>query len=86
MSGQTHLHWTWQPVTSLHPQQQIGTSLAITASPQSHLSPPLLLLPKHLPACTAAASQLHDRCGLRECSPAMLLHGPLADQLEGVQS
>ena len=55
-------------------------------SPQPQPAPPLLLLPKHLPACTVAASQLHDRYGLRECSPTMLLHGPLADQLEAMKS
>ena len=32
---------------------------------------PSHLLPKHLPACTIATSQLHDRYGLR---PTMLLH------------
>ena len=63
-----------------------GGQPASTAPPQSQPQPPPLLLPKHLPACTVAASQLHDRYGLRECSPTMLLHGPLADQLEAMQT
>ena len=63
-----------------------GGQAGSTATPQSQPAPPPLLLPKHLPACTVAASQLHDRYGLRECSPTMLLHGPLADQLEAMQS
>ena len=54
-----------------------------------HLSlrrPLLPLLPKHHLASTVAASQLHDRYGISNGSPTMLLHAPLADQLEAMKS
>ena len=87
---QTHQHWTWQPFSMF--EQHVRAAAAgggqpgSTTQSQSQPAPLLLLLPEHLPACTIAASQLHDRYVIRQCSPTMLLHCPLADPAEAMQS
>ena len=80
----------WQISSLLLLQQQPpaaagGGQPGSTAPFLSQPAPLLLLLPKHHPASTAA-SQLHDSYGLRDCCPTMLLHDPLADQLEAMKS